>query len=70
MENTNHIYLLDGNAVNRKLWNDMLDACIATVQTKTYDYATKMAIRSAIMTDIQSGKTSVVNGRQFAELVR
>lgn len=68
MENMNHVYLLDGHPVNRQLWSDTLNECIATVQTKTSCCETKRAIRKAILTDIQYGKTSVVNGRQFAEL--
>lgn len=69
MENMNHVYLLDKHPVSQQLWLETLNECIATVQTKTSCHKTKLAIRTAILTDIKNGMTSVVNGREFADLV-
>lgn len=70
MVNTYSVYLLNGKSVSAYLWTKELNECIATVQSKTHDRSTKKAIRTAIVADLNSGRTSVVNGREFERLVK
>lgn len=69
MQTINKIYLLDNKPVNRQLWLETLHFCIAEVQKKAFDLSTKQAIKSAIFSDLSNGMTSIVNGRQFAEII-
>ena len=70
MVNTYNVYLLNGQIVEANQWTAELDECISAVQAKTPSSATKQAIRTAIVSDINSGRTSVVNGHEFSKLVK
>ena len=70
MKETTIIYYLDGIVVDQCEWNRTLDECIAAVQAKAYDRETKSAIRTAVFSDIECGRTSIVNGHKFCKISR
>ena len=70
MANTQSVYYLDGQIVDECVWIDTLNQCIALAQTRTHSSETKHAIRVAILSDIESGRGSIVRGHEFQKNVK
>lgn len=64
------VYYLDGQVVDKHIWMHELDVCIEAAQTRTHDRGTKQSIRIAVLTDIESGRGSFINGHEFQKHVK